>query len=387
MKKNLIYLVFLIFALACSSLYAANYTNYKTTFTCSAILGTIESPVINHSAPQSIFGLNIPLKLQGVVIAPYIIPKVFLYYKINNNVWNKVTMTVEDIGNKTYAINGDIGGENITSAGTLYYYIEALDPVSNLTAYWQGKNINNPQAVPIIVNTSVYVDYEGGTVSINGLNNMPIVQLIFPRGALTMGTTIEINQKRVEQAPTYQDRKAAFVYEFLPSGLAFSKPVELKIMYNDVNNDGKEDSLPSGFNDVKNLRVYYLNGADWDLIGGLVDLNAKTVATSLKHFSTYGLFYTILNRAAYMPKYRIITPNGDGFNDVIKFINLDNVNTEIKIFDVNGRKVRSISQRPYEWDGKDGSGRVVESGLYIYQFKVAINGKDEYINGTLAVAK
>jgi len=43
---------------------------------------------------------------------------------------------------------------------------------------------------------------------------------------------------------------------------------------------------------------------------------------------------------------------------------------EIKIFDITGRKIRSVSAGTGKWDGKDDGGTIVESGVYIYQFTV-----------------
>ncbi len=86
---------------------------------------------------------------------------------------------------------------------------------------------------------------------------------------------------------------------------------------------------------------------------------------------------------------KIITPNGDGINDVANFI-FTNPNNEIVegiIFDLSGSVVRDnlplSSTTSLTWDGRDNSGCVVSGKVYIYQIKVG----SKVFNGTVVVAK
>ena len=54
----------------------------------------------------------------------------------------------------------------------------------------------------------------------------------------------------------------------------------------------------------------------------------------------------------------------------------------INIFNVNGKKVKKLIY-PYIWDGKDSSGKLLDSGVYVYQFKI----NSEYVSGTIVLAK
>ncbi len=62
----------------------------------------------------------------------------------------------------------------------------------------------------------------------------------------------------------------------------------------------------------------------------------------------------------------------------------------LKIYDLTGRPVRQLAQTgsartyQFEWDGRDGSGQVVEPGLYLYE--VGIEGSDKARRGTFVVA-
>ena len=62
----------------------------------------------------------------------------------------------------------------------------------------------------------------------------------------------------------------------------------------------------------------------------------------------------------------------------------------LKIYNLPGRPIRQLAQTgsartyQFEWDGRDGSGRVVEPGLYLYE--VRIEGSDKARRGTFVVA-
>ncbi len=86
---------------------------------------------------------------------------------------------------------------------------------------------------------------------------------------------------------------------------------------------------------------------------------------------------------------KIITPNGDGINDVANFIfsNPNNETVEGMMFDLSGSVVKdnlaSSSTTSLIWDGQDNGGCIVSGKVYIYQIKVG--GK--VFNGTVVVAK
>jgi hypothetical protein len=98
-----------------------------------------------------------------------------------------------------------------------------------------------------------------------------------------------------------------------------------------------------------------------------------------------------LDKASVFPK--IFSPNGDGINDVIYFMveNPKQSSVSGKIVDMSGAEVGIL--RPagagaptadtLTWDGKDNSGQLVPSGVYIYK----ITGEGKTITGTLVVAR
>ena len=84
---------------------------------------------------------------------------------------------------------------------------------------------------------------------------------------------------------------------------------------------------------------------------------------------------------------KVLTPNGDGINDVVKFdlINPSNSPSYVTIADTQGRRVveTAFNAPAYQWDGRDADGRIVESGLYLIQ----ITQNDARWNGVILVAK
>jgi flagellar hook assembly protein FlgD len=91
---------------------------------------------------------------------------------------------------------------------------------------------------------------------------------------------------------------------------------------------------------------------------------------------------------------RIFSPeeNMAGVNRVRFFLdNPDSSEINIRIFDLTGTMVRGNIERESEtadgtvlfWDGRDQSGNVVKSGIYIYQ----IEADSKIMNGTIVVAR
>jgi hypothetical protein len=84
----------------------------------------------------------------------------------------------------------------------------------------------------------------------------------------------------------------------------------------------------------------------------------------------------------YRPKEKIITPaTPDNKNDFAAFGALGPADI-VNIFNVNGHRIRQLKNDSI-WDGKDEDGKIVESGIYIYQIKLA----DKIVSGTIVVAK
>ena len=90
---------------------------------------------------------------------------------------------------------------------------------------------------------------------------------------------------------------------------------------------------------------------------------------------------------------RTITPNNDGINDQVFFFfkNETSIDTVGSVYDLGLSKVADIHASSLfvqglsvlMWDGKDRTGSVVRSGVYLYQVKVG----EEWFSGTVVVVK
>ena len=81
---------------------------------------------------------------------------------------------------------------------------------------------------------------------------------------------------------------------------------------------------------------------------------------------------------------RIITPNGDGYNDVAFFF--PNGDVKIKIFNTQGVLVRTL-YGTQGWDGKDDSGEELEPGVYIWQIFCPASESSPLYSGTIAIKR
>lgn len=161
------------------------------------------------------------------------------------------------------------------------------------------------------------------------------------------------------------------------SNWSAAKPVFLKFGYAD---------LPD--NKLSTLSVYQWFSNRWNKLGGDLDIANRTISLSLNHFSVFALMYnTVPDFKGAKPN--PFTPNNDGINDYveIRFDNPSNDEVKLSIFDMPGHlewnKEYAAGTNSVRWDGKNFSGRIVESGAYIYQVEVGAR----VVNGIVAIAK
>lgn len=94
----------------------------------------------------------------------------------------------------------------------------------------------------------------------------------------------------------------------------------------------------------------------------------------------------------------VITPNGDGVNDVVAIeytvLKLAQAGTvEVAVFDISGRRVQQLYRGQDRsgrysrlWDGRGADGQVVGPGLYVYRVRVAADQGWEQRSGLILVA-
>lgn len=133
------------------------------------------------------------------------------------------------------------------------------------------------------------------------------------------------------------------------------------------------------------LAPYWLSDSgNWLVMGpSNVDTLTHVVNFTTSHFSTFALFLSGVRSAADLrPMQRILTPNGDGINDTVTFSGVT-VTDDVHIFDIRGRRVKTLHGPSPSWDGTDDSNRIVQSGVYIYQY----TSQGTRVSGVIVVAK
>ncbi len=263
-------------------------------------------------------------------------------------------------------------------SGTLEYYMEVSDGFNRTfhgskATPWKLKIGNEDEEL------SKELSGNGGSFSItDGNSKTKIIDIKLPPGSIRNSMKLTAKKMNPQRLPRSGGYSAVTSYEFGPLGLQFDRPITLSLAYNDLNQDGFVDE--NGVAE-KSLKLFWYDGFEWRNMGGQVNELSNTVTTEVSHFSIYGLLPAGAPAEDDLrPKEKIITPNGDGINDFAQFgITAD---SEVKIYNVMGREIRKI-QGVTIWDGRDDSGEVVKSGVYIYRIKSS--GMD--VSGTLGVAR
>ena len=148
----------------------------------------------------------------------------------------------------------------------------------------------------------------------------------------------------------------------------------------------------SAANAPQQLSLFWFNGVEWVKTTGLV--NAADTTVNFTGGRT-GLFQ--IRAATHAPGAtltrvypRIITPNGDGWNDkaIFQFDNPELLPLSGKVYDISGAFVANLvpglanPDSSLAWDGKS-NGATVPAGIYIYQ--IDLGGSPE--SGTIVVAR
>jgi len=161
-----------------------------------------------------------------------------------------------------------------------------------------------------------------------------------------------------------------------PEDLVLSKPAQLKIQY-------EEAELGQDIDENK-LVLYHQPGSNpavWTKIGGTVNTGDNTIIVSVNVLGTFALFEDLTGAAgvesiseiSFTP--RVFAPRGSGIlprETSINFVLGRDMNISILIFNTSGRLVKRLLDNHYLnagrqsiiWDGRDGDGRILPSGLY-----------------------
>jgi hypothetical protein len=352
-----------------------------------------ERPVISHIPIERIGIIGNKIVFNARITDNKSVDSATIHYKIGKSSnWQSGAMDLQGTPTDKMATYVLLP-QAVSGPCDIFYWIEARDGEDN-TGYWRDES--SPQKTEVTQSVTEMVWFKGGSVVVpDGNPDDGEVMVDIPEGALSKDTKITIEQiTDLSRIPGYSelgDWKPVAVYNFTEEGIRFKKPVTMNLLYFDLDGDG----YPEDWNGEKRefnesqLACYWWDGITWRPVGGKVDRDKNIATVKVSHFSYYGLFKARpMGISEYRPKERIITPAcADGKNDVAYFSGLTGQVATVRIYDITGRKIRTIEREPYEWDGTDEDGNIVESGVYIYQFKADINGSKRLVSGTIAVAK
>jgi hypothetical protein len=140
------------------------------------------------------------------------------------------------------------------------------------------------------------------------------------------------------------------------------------------------------------LSLFWFNGAEWVKTTGMVNSADNTVSFTGSRAGAFQIRAASHGTGATLTRVypRIITPNGDGWNDkaIFQFDNPELLPLSGKIYDITGALVAPLTVGPnpdstLSWNGKDSGGTVVPGGIYVYQ--IDLGGTME--SGTVVVAR
>jgi flagellar hook assembly protein FlgD len=355
---------------------------------------TVSPPVIEHK-PVNVVGVrNDIIKLYTSVSDENGVKDVKIRYRIKSNGvwydWVEKTM-VQSSENLFYVTLSDEITNNdnieaveymITSDNNLglfstteVFYVEFKNEVEGMLGK-MGGSVVLPDGNP-----------DDGECKVEVVKGMLSNNVKIKMSQLSRSSVVSHQQRSL----VYNQLKPVMVYkvESDPSLVEVKGGIVLKLLYLDVDNDGKEDI--SGVDETK-LRVWWLDekSNEWRYVGGEVDRVRNVISVKVNHLSVYGIYPTVgVDGDMFRPKEKIImvsksvggTTSGGSVKGAI-FSGIQNAGVVVRIYDVKGRKVRELVGTDI-WDAKDDNGNEVDSGLYIYQYE--FEGKK--YQGTIVVGR
>jgi len=352
-----------------------------------------ERPAISHTPIERIGIIGDKIVFNADITDDKLVKNATIHYRIGKGGnWQSRGMALKGSAREkraTYVLPP----EAVSRPCQIQYYLEAIDGEGNIGKW---KDESAPQIIEVAQSITESVGIGGGKVVLPDGNPYDgEVMADIPEGALTKGTKITIEQiTDLNRIPGYEeggDWEPVAVYNFAQEGTRFKKVATMNILYFDLDDNGRPEDWRGEEIEFteKELACYWWDGFNWRQAGGDADREGNSFSVKATHFSYYGLFKVRpAGISDFRPRERIITPSRvDGKNDVAYFSGLSGQTTTIRIYDVTGKEIRKIEREPYEWDGTDEDGNIVESGVYIYQFKANVDGKRRLVSGSIVVAK
>jgi len=288
---------------------------------------------------------------------------------------------------------------------------------SGLQSQWQADwTIANNQTSTITINSNVHFkdstlmlskkysfttttfDGDALTITTNGaaVTYGEDFAINFPQGFCDSSITLRKDIKTAlpllpKNFQSYDNRIVC-----LTPAISLNKPVSIYWKVNDLSDVLQQHP---------NIAIYTKDENDWQpLITKRVG-NSDYLKASTLHLGEYTLIYTSMNNDVELlsidSSTTILTPNGDGRNDNVKFfltLEKDSL-VSLEIYDSHGRLIKRLAQEQgmtsginstLIWDGRDENGELVNSGIYVYHVKGTDSGnisKSSELNKIIGVVR
>lgn len=271
----------------------------------------------------------------------------------------------QNSGNISYqfSASGQIGSISLSTTTALY--------VTTVTAV-ASQSVDPSNPVPVVLESGDQTAGNTLIVFVNdsfpGTQNIIITQLD-PANPPASG--VDFGANRASETDYF-----VALYLIEPEGLEVSPKATLTLYFGDAN----PSKLFMKYKDP--------DTGKWITITDnvVIDATMKTISARIGRLGYYAISTQgSMPDTDYRPVKRVVIMSQSTF----KFENM-NDGDKLKIFNINGKKVREITTRGtypsgFEWDGRKDDGGWAESGTYIYQLN--IQGKDKLISGTIAFVK
>lgn len=350
-----------------------------------------QPPQIAHAQIAQVSPINAVVTASGTVTASA--PLRFMTMSYFTDIASATTTVTANLSGALSSPFSLSASPALAGAASFYYVLQAVDAVGNIARLPAVGHF----VVPVANAAASEIGPAGGTITLAEGNAFGgYTSITIPPNSLDdpqMITVAEVQPEEVGIMPpsgqyTLGVDIPVVMYQFTPKGLTFDPPATITLLYPDVDNDNIVDGTAMLADELV-LLWWNESYQRWETIGGVVDTSLKTVTCPITHFSIYGLGFKAIGKDSdYRPLEKIITPaTADTLFDAAGFHGLGLEDT-VTIFNVAGRKIRELRSQAGEqvvWDGRDSSGAIVESGIYIYQIK--LRDKSKPISGTIVVAK
>lgn len=241
-----------------------------STIVAEAVVSTdIIPPVITHQPLKNISPITKIARIYAEITDNMNLIKVRVEYGVNNT--NNISTYTVTLSTKNYVLDYFLP-QNLfeNNPQKIYYRISASD---GLNWSWYPSSYSFVE-VSYSQENSERISSSGGRIVFDDGNPFDGDTYIFvPEGALDKEVDIKIVEVSTDVVPINNSKFSLSkyplkVYKFEPSGIRFNKPVEIGLLYLDLNDDGKVDGTDF---DEKKLSVFWYDGINWRNLKSAVD--------------------------------------------------------------------------------------------------------------------